>query len=263
MDPTESPSPGPTQDPTPRPTGNPSEDPTFAPTVRPTAEPSMAPTLSITSTFQLRFAGEFTDTSDWLDSQGIPLDEFGLDALESMMGDEYDDVHVTVDDVRSGSVLIEHTLSVDESESGILLLENVVQEMMGKVGSNYSEPYTGNNEFSWTMLSYDAVNVSASDGAAVSITEPLFKSSLEIYIFSIAVGIAVCILGALLGAVHYSMRSKKKRRFRQDQQYMTDTVMEAEPNDDVHETAGGPDHGAVTDFTVRQSPSTRFPHSEL
>merc|ERR1719245_1261520 len=124
-----------------------------------------------------------------------------------MMGDEYSDVRVTIDDVREGSVLIEHTLEVDAQDPS--RLDALASSMTNKIGTNFTEPYTGNGEFSWNMLSYEVVNGSGSNDA-LNVTPTLFNTEMELYIFIAAVFIAVCIFGTLLYMVYYTIRLKKR-----------------------------------------------------
>jgi len=200
-------------------------------------------------------------TQTFLEDEGVELTTFGESACSSMMGDSFGEVEITVSDVRSGSVLIEHSLRVDAENQDVLA--NAVEHMKSQVGTNYT--YTGADAVTktWMVLSYEAANSSETEDE-FNVTEPLFSSNLEIYIFAIAVSIAVCILGALLLVVHYTMRSKRRREADKDQKYLASEVMMANPPTRPNsETPGGPnDHShcsspdRVTDFTGTWSTMT-------
>ena len=130
------------------------------PKEEPVAEPQVAAAPAVSGTkSNLRFGGEFNETREFLESQGVTLETFGTDAVRWAMGDEFADVQVTVDEVSSGSVVIAHTLDADADT-----VEKARQEMNNKAGSKFVEPYTGTEAMSWALEGCEAAPVDDATG---------------------------------------------------------------------------------------------------
>ena len=134
--------------------------------------------MALEKDFILRFDGDMRETEEFLKSEDVTVKMFAAEAIRWSLGEQFKEIKVMVNDVRSGSVLVAFTLRSDAVFDGGLL-QDAERKMKQKIGGIFHEPWTKNDALNWKLRSLEAVDENAGNNAEPQQTPPPYDKWMK------------------------------------------------------------------------------------